>query len=323
MDISEAQVYEALGLEAPAGGENEPEAAVPAAEPGRGPSAEGEREQENAEPAAGEEEEESAGGGDSPANEADAPEAVPPEMTPEERRENAARRRREEQQAAVQAAVDEALRQERERAAGEWSAFFQRAGLKNTLTNAPITSREEFDRWEADFRAARLEKELKAGKLTREGLDAAIAQNPAVQQAGELLRKQSEEAKRAEQEAARARIEEQVAKIHALDPSIGTVEDLLRMPKAKEFYAYVQKGNSFEDAWYLTHREELAARAAETARRQAVANARSKDHLAGPGRSVGSGAAEVPPDVMAYYKALMPEATEKEIREHWNRSRKK
>lgn len=348
--FEESDLYAAFGLEQPAGG-NEPGAAEPGAqegqaqgtEPGTGEAQEPAQTQEQdpsrdqgnggaqggaggagdvsgASQAEGGQEGESAQqtkeqppqGGRGIRNEAEP-------QTAAQRAENAARRRREEQQAAVDAAVKQAVEEERARAKGQMEAFFSRAGLKNTVTGKPITTLEEFDAWRADLDAAKLQKDLKAGKLTPEALRSAVEQTPAIQ----ALKKQQEQQAAADEQRrqaeAQARVNAELAEIHKLDPTINTVEDLLSMPGAKAFYDLVRKGNSFLDAYRLANFDRLTTARAEAARQQALNNARGKDHLTGTGTPQGTGAATVPPDVKAEYLAFNPDATDAEIQKHYNR----
>lgn len=329
--FEESDLYAAFGLEQPAGG-NEPGAAEPGAqegqaqgtEPGTGEAQEPAQTQEQdpsrdqgnggAQGGAG-------GAGDvSGASQAEGgQEGEPAQQTKEQRAENAARRRREEQQAAIDAAVKMAVEDERARTKGQMDAFFAKAGMKNTVTGKPITTLEEFDAWRADYDAAKLQKDLKAGKLTPEALRSAVEQTPAIQ----ALKKQQEQQAAADEQRrqaeAQARVNAELAEIHKLDPTINTVEDLLSMPGAKAFYDLVRKGNSFLDAYRLANFDRLTTARAEAARQQALNNARGKDHLTGTGTPQGTGAATVPPDVKAEYLAFNPDATDAEIQKHYNR----
>lgn len=243
----------------------------------------------------------------------------------------------EQSQAAIQAAVKAALAArdaEHRKALEELEArqkrqladFFQTAQLKNTISNAPITSMEEFEAWRRDYQAQQLQKNLQEGKLTREDLDAMIAGNPAVKAAQEAARQQQEAERTAreaqERTAFQAQVDREIAEIGKLDPSVKSVEDLLRKPNAQQFQEYVRRGNTFLDAYYLANREELAARREETARKAAQAaalEARSRDHLRSTG-SVGSGAAAVPRDVMELYREMLPNASEADIIAHYNKT---
>lgn len=247
------------------------------------------------------------------------PKAAEGGLTEEERRENAAQRRRQEQQAAIDQAVEEALRKEREKAQGEWTDFFNAAKLKNTMTGEPIRTLEEFRAWNEAFQTAQISKDLESGKLTREALDKAVADNPAVKRAEEIIRRDEEARRQAEEAAAKARIDGEIAEIHKMDPAVSSVEDLMKMPNAKQFYEYVKRGNSFLDAYYLANRETLEQRAAQAARQQAMSAARSKDHLTAIGNARGAGAASVPSEEMQLFRLLNPDATEAEIQKYYNK----
>lgn len=250
------------------------------------------------------------------------PEGEGQPQTEAQRREHAAQRRRQEQQAAIDQAVSAALEQERERAKGEWSAFFAKAGLKNSITGKPITTIAEFEEWSRAYDAARMSQDLKDGKLTPEALDRAISENPAVKRAEEIIRKEEDARRQQEEAAAKARIDAEIAEIHKLDPAVNSVEDLLKMPGAQKFYEYVKRGNSFLDAWYLTNRESLAKQTAEAARQQAMSAARSKDHLTATANARGAGASSVPSEEMKLFRLLNPDATEADIQNYYNRYKK-
>lgn len=335
-DFTEQQVFDALGL-----GEQEQEAAAPAPGGDTAPEtneaerthqeapadgAGGEQEQDPAAPAPGGEDTDPESGepgeqekdGGKPAAEG-AGKKQP--MTEEQRKEAAAQRRRAETQAAIDKAVEEAVKAEKDRSKAEMDAFFAAAALKNTITGKPITNMEEFNAWKQAFEAAKLQKDLKAGRLTPEALQKVIEQTPAMQQVQQMVQRQDEQQRQQAQEAAQVRVDQEIAEIHKLDPSINTVKDLLTMPKAKEFYALVKKGNSFLDAFRLANFETLAAKRADAARQQAMNNARSKDHLTATGSQRGAGAAQVPPDEMAMFRLLNPGATDAEIQAYYNKQK--
>lgn len=335
-DFTEQLVFDALGL-----GEQEQEAAAPAPGGDTAPEtnktdqtpqetpedgAGGEQEQEAAVPAPGGEDTDPESGepgeqekdGGKPAAEG-AGKKQP--MTEEQRKEAAAQRRRAETQAAIDKAVEEAVKAEKDRSKAEMDAFFAAAALKNTITGKPITNMEEFNAWKQAFEAAKLQKDLKAGRLTPEALQKVIEQTPAMQQVQQMVQRQDEQQRQQAQEAAQVRVDQEIAEIHKLDPSISSVKDLLTMPKAKEFYALVKKGNSFLDAFRLANFETLTAKRADAARQQAMNNARSKDHLTATGGQRGAGAAQVPPDEMAMFRLINPGATDAEIQAYYNKQK--
>lgn len=229
-------------------------------------------------------------------------------------------------QAEIDRAVDAALAREREQTQSAWKDFFARAKLKNSFTGEDITTKEQFDAWSADFEAARLERELKEGKLTPETLNKAVAENPAVKKAEELLRRDEAARQAREKEAFDAKVAREIEEIGRMDPGIRSVEDLLKMPDADKFREYVRRGNSFLDAWYLTNRGKMEASAAQAAaqaaKQQALTAARSKDHLSPAGNARGAGAASVPAEDMELFRLMNPDATEAEIQAYYNKNKK-
>lgn len=328
--MEEQQIYEALGV-TPAQPEGEgakaQEIATPATQEPTTPTGEGAKEQEPATPAPE---------GTAPASDpAPAPEdqkaATEPQqdehakdgaaLTDEQRKEYAAQRRRQEQQDAINAAVNAALEKEKERSKAEWAAFFAKANLKNTLTQKPITTLEEFNAWAADFETAKLQRDLRAGKLTQEGLEKVISDSPVMQRMKEITEREEAAKRESEAAAAKAKIDAEIKEIQKLDPSIKETADLLKMPTAKEFYEYVKKGVSFIDAFYLANRERLAARTAEAAKQQTMNAARSKEHLNATGAARGAGASTVPAEEMEMFKLLLPNATDAEIQAYYNKTK--
>ena len=338
--FEESDLYAAFGLEQPAApdggtpGERDPEPAAPGAqegqeqgtEPGMGGAQEPEQDHGGQEPPEDHGEAGDPGGSGSAGGSETPPDggekAAQPPQTAAQRAEHAARRRREEQQAAIDAAVKKALEEERARSKGEMEAFFTKAGLKNTITGKPITSVEEFNAWRADYEAAKLQKDLKAGKLTSEALRSAVEQTPAIRELKKLQERQAAEEQQRQQAAAKARIDAELVEIHKLDPSINVVEDLLAMPNSKAFYDLVKKGNSFLDAFRLANFDRLTAARAEAAKQQAIRNTHGKDHLTGTGVSQGTGALAVPADEMKMFKIFNPEATDAEITAWYNKQKK-
>ena len=316
--ITEAKLYEAFGLTPPQGqGAQEQEPAAPAAEATPVETDTGAQEREPAEPAVVETdpgtEEEPSGNEPEPAEE-----PAKQTMSQEERRANAARRRAQEQQAAVDKAVADAIQAEQSKNEAALNDIFARAGLVNTFTGKPITSIEEFNAWHQQQRDSQLQKDLKAGKLTAEGLNQLIEQNPVVKKAQELVKQNTQAQQQQKQEAARVRIEGELAEIGKLNPEIKGVADLLKMPTAAQFKAYVDKGYSFLDSYKLANMDSMAEAKAQRAREAAQTNNRGKEHLVATGNGRGAGAAPVPSGQMALFRRMMPNASDAEIQKYYN-----
>ena len=327
-EFTEQQVYEALGL-----GEQAQELAEPAAqasqvdtETGAQGQSVADSAQEPTKPDEGADTEPTADeeAPDEPEDEADTgTETGKQPLTPQQRRENAARRRQQEQQAAIEQAVSAAVKQEQDKQAAAMEEFFKMANLKNTITGEPITNLEEFNAWNKQFREEKLQRDLKAGKLTPEGLEEAIGNHPVIKQAQQLIA-QDFAAKQAQQMAdAKAKIDAEIAQIHALDASINTLEDLFNAPYGKELYDMTQRGYSLKDAHYLLNREKLENAMLEAARQQGMNSIRSKEHMQATVTPRGTGAAAVPAADMAMFRQFNPGATDAEIQAYYNQYHKK
>lgn len=311
MEFTEKDVFEAMGLTVPpdeAGtqqeptGANEPGAAAPAAEETNGAPEGGDTGTTGGEGAEGAVTAPDGQDGAEGAEDNNDAEGTKKEQTPNERR------------AEQQAAVDAALKAQSEKMAAEWKAFFKSAGLKNTITGEPIATKEQFDEWSKSFKQQKLESDLKAGKLTQESLNEAISENPVVKQAAEIVAAHEREQAAAEQEKMQRAIDEQIKKIHALEPEVNGVEDLLKLPESEEFYARVKSGMSFYDAYLISTHERREKALAEAARAQALTGQRGKDHLTGAAASRGAGGKVVTSEELASFRIFNPTATDEEIR---------
>ena len=106
----------------------------------------------------------------------------------------------------------------------------------------------------------------------------------------------------------------QLARIRAMDPEMRDLGAILRSDAGESFRRYVGMGLDFVDAYTLAARERLE----EAAR----AKAAGKDHLSAT-TSRGRGALSVPAGEMAIIRALLPDATDEEIRRYYNQDRKR
>lgn len=241
---------------------------------------------------------------------------------PEDRARFAAARRKAE--AERDAAVAQARREEQDKYEGALKEFFAKAGLKNTLTGEPITNMEQFNAWNQQFNDAKLQRDLKAGKLTPEGLSTAIGNHPVVKQAQQVIQQNQQAQKAAREQQARITIDNQVKEISKLDPDITDLESLVKSEGYDQVYALVQKGYALDHAYKLVNFDRLNQRSMAAARQQAMNSAAGKGHMTKtPARGAAPEYVKVPDDVMAQYKLLMPDASDAEIRAHYAKSIKK
>lgn len=301
-------VYAVFGLEAPA---EEPAAQETA----------GEQEQEVADPAdTGEQEQEVA---DPDTLEADAedeleqpvqePAADKAPLTKAQKAAQARQRREQEKQQAVEAA----LAKERQAQNARLEAFFAQAKMTDPYNGGTIKTLEDAEKWAASNQAAAVERNLKAGKLTQEDLQQMIENSPSMQKAREI----SERADREAQESQRVRFAQQVqqelAQIRKMDPSIQSLNDIIRLPTGKRFAELVEKhGLSYEDAFRLANMDRLQKQTAAAAAAGAKVSAGGKDHLTKTGMR-GKGSAEVSREEAAAYRVFQPGMTDDQIQKDY------
>lgn len=239
-------------------------------------------------------------------------------LSMEQRRENAARRRAQE----TQAAVDKALQVQQQKQDALLKEVFEKAGLKNPYTGQPITSHAELKQWHDEQSRRQVQQDLKDGKLTPEAISQAVGNHPAIQQAQTIVQQHEAQQQAIRDQQYRAQAEAEFARIQQLDPTIKEPKDILALPTADSFNAYLDMGYKMEDAFYLANRERLEKQKEDAAAQAARNNIRSKDHLSPVGNSRASDQVEVPANVMRYYRRLMPNASADEIRRHYNANKK-
>lgn len=180
----------------------------------------------------------------------------------------------------------------------EASAIIKRIGIKNPETGKPIASLEELEAYDR----ALSEQRFAEGTPTAE--DIARIVDDRLRAAGKQAREQASPD--------RQLIEQQMARIRAMDPAMKDLGTILRSEAGEKFQEYVRKGLDFVDAYTLAARDRLAGIAA------ARSDARSggKEHLTASGQR-GSGMPDVPKDVMSKFHELNPRATDEEIRKYY------
>ncbi len=285
------------------GNEGQPPTATPSA-PLKGDFQEGEVTQEEGEPT----------------GEASTPEKKPdmPPLTPQQRHAEAAKRREREVNRAVQEALDK-YKAERD---AEDQRIFTLLGLKDPKTKELLTKREDVLEQVDRAEESAMQKRLAKGELTKEDLQRIIMQTPEIQalQARAQQAEASNEAMQAEAFEKTAQAE--LAAIKRYDPNIEGLSDIIAKPGSDKFIKLVQSNVSYLDAYRATWADEIAANAKSAGAAVVRSATGGKEHLR-PTQYRGDGGVEVPSTVMAQYRGLMPNATEAEIRAHYNKDYKK
>ena len=187
--------------------------------------------------------------------------------------------------------------------------------LKNPITGKAIESEKDY------FEALDAQETLKRNReLEEKGIDPtiidqAIANNPIVRQAEQVMAE-------AQQAKLNADIENQIKMINSFDPTIKSVNDLENSPHKEEMIGMVQKGYSLYDAYRLANLEEVMGKKSAAAKQAAINQAKGKDHLTPTtsGSSANDGMMDIPEKEMSKWRAFFPDASAKELREKYNKA---
>ena len=209
---------------------------------------------------------------------------------------------------------EQIAREIRARAAKQLDESIAALGLTNPYTKEPIKDKADYDAYRAKLDEDRRAKLLKKAGMSEEEFVKLAAEQPEI-------KAQLEEAREAKRQAAAAAMNEQLRQIHELDPAINTVEDLAKMPNYAEFYRFVKQNRlSLVEAYRLANMERLSERAAAATKQAAINAAQSKAHLeATKSRGKGGDVPAISAEVLEYYRAINPKATEAEIRADYAR----
>lgn len=262
--------------------------------------AEGEREQDNTDPAADKK----------------------PEQTKEERAKNAARRREDE----TKAKVDAALAEERRKFESEKVKLMDDAiaGLNfiNPYTNKQIKTQAEY----AEFVKKRDEESINEGLaragIQREVLDAAINQHPDVIKARELVTTAEQEKTRAFDMRAEERAKAELTEIQKYDPSVKSIEDLFAMDNYARIRALVNGGASISEAYKTVNFDAIRERERKAAAQETFNSIQSKSHLTGEVPH-GQGGITVPAGIKNTYRAMYGNISDAEIQKKYEKLVKK
>ena len=150
---------------------------------------------------------------------------------------------------------------------------------------------------------------MQSGKLTMEGLQAALSNLPGVKAVVDAAEKVTQEAGRDKFIAQR---EMQLAQIRKMNPNIKSINDIVEMPTGQEFLKAVNSGCDFVMAYKVANHEAIVKQARD-AGAQSVRNAvAGKSHLRQTTNNV-KGGVEVTQAMRDLYRAYKPNITDAEI----------
>lgn len=220
--------------------------------------------------------------------------------------------------AAARRQAEEQLREyqhQKELLDAEFAKRFE--GYTNPITGQPVkTSKDYLEALDAQQRLE-TNRRLEENGINPAIIENAINNNPVVMQAQEILRmNQIEQAK--------ISMQNDITEISKLDASIKTIDDLGNKPYAQDLISYVNSGLSLIDAFKLANFESLINQKSEASKQAAINQAKGKAHLsATDGISNSDELLDIPESDIPKWKAFFPDASMKELKEKYNRTKKR
>lgn len=220
--------------------------------------------------------------------------------------------------AAARRQAEEQLREyqhQKELLDAEFAKRFE--GYTNPITGQPVkTSKDYLEALDAQQRLE-TNRRLEENGINPAIIENAINNNPVVMQAQEILRmNQIEQAK--------ISMQNDITEISKLDASIKTIDDLGNKPYAQDLISYVNSGLSLIDAFKLANFESLINQKSEASKQAAINQAKGKAHLsATDGISNSDELLDIPENEISKWKAFFPDASMKELKEKYNRTKKR
>lgn len=178
-------------------------------------------------------------------------------------------------------------------------------GQENPYTGMPITTRAEYDAYREQAAEQERGTNLQQTEADSALLEQALRQSPLMQQAQQMLAR----VEQAEQQRA---LSGKLAEIAALDPSVRSIDDLMRSPHFDEFDRLVRQGYRLADAYKLAHFDTLTEKRSAAARQAALNAIGGKSHLTQT-RGAAGDEVVVPAETLAMYRSAFPKWTEKQI----------
>lgn len=188
--------------------------------------------------------------------------------------------------------------------------------MRNPETGQPIrTTQDYFDALDAQERM-NARREVQRRGVDPGLIDRMIANNPVIRQAQQVIRDNT--LRQGEME-----LENQIQQISSFDPSVKSLDDIVKMPTFPVFDAYVRQGLSITDAYRLANFDSLAQRDAAASRQAAINSVRGKSHLApigGVAGEAGKQLVDIPQKERYLWEEAYPELSYKELKEKYNKT---
>ena len=190
-------------------------------------------------------------------------------------------------------------------------------GILNPYTNQPIRTEADLTAYRSAFAAEEQRQQLEEMGVSKEVLDSYIQNNPAMQQAQQVIHQQ-------EQQAANDFMAKEFEAMKKEFPDCGLespqqLNETEAGRRALQMWANAP-GITLADAYAATHRKELSKKQSAAAKQAAMNEMNSKGHLR---QTKGSNAkGDVPEEIRREYKIYFPNATDAEIAEMYWKNQK-
>ena len=229
-----------------------------------------------------------------------------PVQSPEENARYAAARREER-------ARREAVEAEKARLDAQFAAQF--GNYTNPITGEPIRSAQDyFDALTAQRQMAEANKQMQEqGTITPELINQMVESSPLGRQVQQDLAHQQE----MEQF---QMIDNELAIIHEIDPSITTASDLANVENFAEIESYWKRGYAISDAFKLANFGKVSKQSLDAVKQAAINKAKSTSHLQST-VGVTEGGKElmdIPKDQIDLWRACYPGLSDKQLKEKYN-----
>lgn len=205
--------------------------------------------------------------------------------------------------------------------------FRKVVGKMNPYRGTVISTPEEYEAYKTDHANAKqqsLMQRIQQGTATADELQTYVQSivkqqlqtSPEIQRAQMAAQKAEQAERLARIESGKNRLQADIDALNKEYPSCGikSAEDI----KEPAIVNYMRRGLSVSEAYYLTHRAELAKKQQEAAKQAVINQANSKNHL----KTTKGGASDdisVPDDVKEQYKKFFPDWTDKQIAQDYKK----
>lgn len=207
---------------------------------------------------------------------------------------------------------DEAIARLQEEHRKELDSMVASLGLENPYTGKLITNRAEMEAYQKQHAEEELSDMRERTGLTEEDVAKLVELNPKYRQAmaDQAAAKEAKEA--ADSARLNAYLDEAVAEIGKMDPSVKSLQDLRAHESFKKVDALIQRGYSIPHAFKLVNEDAIKARERAAIEQQIRNSMNGRGHLESSSPR-GDGGINVPADVMSLYRQMNPHASDEQI----------